>query len=116
MMAEFRPASQNCPIESRILFLSAEKRWQVRADGVRWGHFSVAVCVDRICSPFGIVAVISLAPAGCMLSQFEASHKKRLVHPEWDMASEFLKVLQCVWLIKFLYLLFTHTLPLCHLF
>ena len=76
MKAEFRPASQNFPIESRILFLSAGKIWQVRADGGRWGHFSVAVCVDRIYLPFGIVAVIALAPAGCMFSQFEASHKK----------------------------------------
>ena len=70
MKAEFRPASQNFPVESRILFLSAGKIWQVRADGGRWGHFSVAVCVDRICLPFGIVAVISLAPAGWMFSQF----------------------------------------------
>ena len=76
MKAEFRPASHNCPIESRIFFLSAGKIWQVRADGGRWGHFSVAVCVDRICFPFGIVAVIALAPAGWIFSQFEASHKK----------------------------------------
>ena len=76
MKAEFRPASQNCPIESRILFLSAGKIWQVRADGGRWGHFSVTVCVDRILSPFGIVVVIALAPAGCMFSPFEASYKK----------------------------------------
>ena len=73
-----------------------EKIWQVRADGERWGHFSVAVCVNRICSPFGIVAVIALAPDGWMFSQFEASHKKLLVHPESAMESEFLKVLQCV--------------------
>ena len=76
MKAEFRPASQNCPIESRILFLSAGEIWQVCADGGRWGHFSVAVCADRICSAFGIVAVIALAPAGWMFSQFEASPKK----------------------------------------
>ena len=76
MKVEFRLASQNCPIESRILFLSEGKIWQVRADGGRWGHFSVAVCVDRICSPFAIVTVIALAPAGWMFSQFEASHKK----------------------------------------
>ena len=116
MKAEFRPASQNCLIESRILFLSAGKIWQVRADGGRWVHFSVAVCIDRICSPFRIVAVIAMAPAGWMFSQFEASHKKLLVHPESAMASDFFIVLQCVWLIRFLYLLFTHTLPLCHLF
>ena len=77
MKAEFRTASHNCPIESRILFLSAGKIWQVRPDVGRWGHFSVAVCVDRICLPFGIVVVIALAPAGCMFSQFEASHKKK---------------------------------------
>ena len=52
--------------------------WKLRADGGIWGHFSVAVCVDRICSPFGIVAMIVLAPAGCMFSQFEASHKKMI--------------------------------------
>ena len=63
--------------------------WQVRPDGGRWGHYSVVVCVDRICSPFGIVAVIGLVPAGSMFSQFEASHKKRLVHPESAMASDF---------------------------
>ena len=76
MKAEFRPASQNCPIGSRILFLSTGKIWQVRADGERWGHFSVVVCVDRIWSPFGIVAVIALVPAGWMFSKFEASNKK----------------------------------------
>ena len=61
----------------------------MRADGGRWGRFSVAVCVDRMCSPFGVVVVISLAPAGSMFSQFEASHKKLLVHPELAMASDF---------------------------
>ena len=76
MKAEFRPASHNCPIESKILSLSAGKICQVRVEGERWGHFSVAVCVNRICSPFGIVVVIALAPAGWMFSQFEASHKK----------------------------------------
>ena len=81
MKAEFRPASQNCPVESKILFLSEGKIWQVSVDGGIWGYFSVAVCVDRICLPFGIVAVIALAPAGWMFSQFEASHKKLLVHP-----------------------------------
>ena len=78
MKAEFRPASQNCPIESRILFLSAGKIWQLRADGERWGHLNVAICVNRICSPFGIVAVIELAPSSCMFSQFEASPKNDL--------------------------------------
>ena len=76
MKAEFRPASHNCSIESRILFLSEGKIWQVRADGGRWGQFSVAVCVDRICLSFGIVAVIALAPAGWMFSLFEASQNK----------------------------------------
>ena len=76
MKAEFRPASQNCPIESRILFLSAGKIWQVRVDGGIWGHFSVALCVDHICSPFGIMEVIALVPAVWMFSQFEASNKK----------------------------------------
>ena len=76
MKAEFRPASQNCPIDIMILFLSAGKIWQMRANGGRWGHFSVAVCVDCICLPFGIVAVIALAPTGWMFLQFEASHKK----------------------------------------
>ena len=31
--AEFRPASHNFPIESRILFLSAGKIWQVLVEG-----------------------------------------------------------------------------------
>ena len=76
MKVEFRPASQNYPIESSILFLSAGKIWQVRGNGGKWGHFSVVVCLDHIFLLFGIVAVIALAPAGWTFSQFEASHKK----------------------------------------
>ena len=89
MKAEFRPASQNFRIESGIFFLSAGKIWQVRADGVRKGHFSVAVCVDRIYSPFGIAAVIVLALAGWMFSQFEVSQKNDL------------RILSRIWQVNF---------------
>ena len=78
MKVEFRLASQNCPIESRILFLSAGKIWQVRADGGRWGHFLCDASNCENIQPAGANAINSTIPNG---EKIRSTHTATLKWP-----------------------------------
>ena len=86
MKAACRPASQNCPMYSRILFLSLGKNCAWRAEWGRCFNLSCALCVDSILATYGIVAEIVSGPAGSMFSQWEASHRKWPDAPESAIA------------------------------
>ena len=113
MKAALRPASQNCPMDNKILFWRDGKIWHRRAARGKCFSLSSALCVECIRSPFGIVADMASDPAGSTFSQWSASQRKWLDAPESAIARMLFLLLdrQCMWLTNWLLsLVWTHTL------
>ena len=77
--------SQNWPIESRALFLSAGKTWAWQAAIGRCGKVNISVCMDCIVSPLGSLTEMPCS-VGNLLLQGLFGTMKWLVQPESTMA------------------------------